>query len=99
MQDQWEICEKNGQIVQPDDKEAVITQAQHRITMVVQTEADERWKNRMANEDKITTNSIEVLGPVVRRIVRGLYIATGQYSSFCRVRIGFDARRSRHHGG
>ena len=29
--------------------------------MVVQRDADERWKHRMANEDKITTNTIEVL--------------------------------------
>ena len=35
--------------------------------MAVQREADERWKNRMANEDKITTNTIEVLRSQVKR--------------------------------
>ena len=29
--------------------------------MAAQRDADERWKNRMANEDKITMNAIEVL--------------------------------------
>ena len=29
--------------------------------MAVQRDADERWKHRMANEDLITTNAIEVL--------------------------------------
>ena len=43
-------------MVQPD-KEAVITQAEHRM-MAVQRDADERWKNRTANEDKITNNTI-----------------------------------------
>ena len=47
--------------MQPDDKEAVITQAEHRIKIAVQRDADERWKNRMAIEDKITTNTVEVL--------------------------------------
>ena len=48
----------DGKIVQPDDKEAAVAQAEHLIRMAVH--ADERWKNRMANEDKITTNAIEV---------------------------------------
>ena len=51
----------DGQLVQPDDKEAAITQAEHRIRMAVQRDADKRWKNRMAYEDKITTNATEVL--------------------------------------
>ena len=54
--------------MQPDDKEAVITRAEHRIKMAVQRDADERWKNRMANEDKITMNTIEVLRTEVNRI-------------------------------
>ena len=29
--------------------------------MAEQRDADERWTNRMANEDKITTNAVEVL--------------------------------------
>ena len=47
--------------MQPDDQEAAITQAEHRIRMAVQRDADERWKNRMADEDLITTSAIEVL--------------------------------------
>ena len=37
----------DGKIVQPDDKEAVITQAEHRIKMSVQRDADERWERRL----------------------------------------------------
>ena len=55
-------------MVQADDKEAVITQAEHRIEMALQRDAEERWKNRMANEDKITTNTIEVLRSDLKRI-------------------------------
>ena len=47
--------------VHPDDREAAITQAKFRIRRAVQREEDERWKNRTANEDKITRNVIEVL--------------------------------------
>ena len=47
--------------MQPDDKEAVITEAEHRIKMAVQKDADEKWKNRMDKEDKITANTIEPL--------------------------------------
>ena len=36
--------------------------------MAVQREADERWKKRMGNEDKITTNTIEVLRSKVNRM-------------------------------
>ena len=49
-------------------KEAVITQAEHRIKVAVQIGADGRWKHRMANEDKITTNTIEVLWSVANRM-------------------------------
>ena len=55
-------------VVQPDDKEAVFTQAEHRIKMAVQRDADERWKKRMANEDKVTTNTIAVLRSEVNRV-------------------------------
>ena len=58
----------DGQIAQPDDGEAVITLAQHRIKMAVQRDADERWKNRMAKEDKITTNTIEALHSDLNRM-------------------------------
>ena len=47
--------------MQPDDKEVAITQAEYRSRMAVQRDVEERWKTRMANEDKITTNAIEVL--------------------------------------
>ena len=63
VQEQWKMFENRWteKIVQPDDNEAAITQAEHRIRMAVQRGADDRWKNRMANEDKITTNAMEVL--------------------------------------
>ena len=44
------MFEKNGQkIVQPDDKEVVITRAEHRIMLAVQKDAAERWRSRMDN--------------------------------------------------
>ena len=67
VQDQWLIFEKmmEGKIVQPDDKEVVISHA-------------EKWRcgempmksgrTRMGNEDKITTNSIEALRSEVNRM-------------------------------
>ena len=66
VQDHWVVFEKKRteQMVQPDDKEAVITQAEHRIKVAVQRDAEERWKNRVANEDRITTHTIEVLRPI-----------------------------------
>ena len=39
-------------IVEPDDKEAIVTKAEHRIKLAVQREADERWRNRMDREDR-----------------------------------------------
>ena len=62
VQEQWKTFENKWteKIVQPDDKEAVICQAEFRIRRAVQKDEDERWKNRMAN-DKITTNAIETL--------------------------------------
>ena len=47
--------------MQPDDKEAVVTQAEHRIKLAAQRDADERWRNRTDKEDRITTNTIVVL--------------------------------------
>ena len=44
-----------------DDKEAVICNAAFRIRRAVQQDEDERWKKRVANEDKITTNAVETL--------------------------------------
>ena len=64
------ISEKmDGKIVQPDDKEAVITQGNTVLRWRgAKREADERWKKRMANEDKITTNTIEVLRSDMNRL-------------------------------
>ena len=45
----------------PDDKEAAICSAELRIRRAVQQDEDERWKKRIATEDKITTNAIETL--------------------------------------
>ena len=47
--------------MQPDGREAAITRVEYRIEIAVQRGADERCKNCVANEDKITTNTIEVL--------------------------------------
>ena len=47
--------------MEPDDREAVVTQAEHRIKLAVQRDADERWRNCMDKEDRITTNTIEAL--------------------------------------
>ena len=44
--------------MQPDDMEVAVTQAEYRFRTAVQRDADERWKARMGNEDKITTNAI-----------------------------------------
>ena len=69
VQDQWKLLEKvHGQIVQPDDKKTTITQAEHRIKIAVQRDADERWKNRMDKEGKITTNTIEALRSDLKRL-------------------------------
>ena len=62
VQDQWRTFTKmDGRTVQPDGREAAITRVEHRIKMAVQRDADERCKNCVSNEDKITTNTIEVL--------------------------------------
>ena len=45
----------------PDDKEAAITQAEFRVQVAVQKDVEERWKIRMENEGKITTNAIDLL--------------------------------------
>ena len=50
------------------DKEAVITQAEFCIRVPVQKDVEERWKTRMENEDKITTNAIEALHSEVTKM-------------------------------
>ena len=54
--------------MEPDDKEAVVTQAEHRIKLAVQRDADERWRHRMDKEDRIPTNTIEALRSDVVRL-------------------------------
>ena len=63
VQEQWETFENKWteKLVHPDDQEAAITQAEFRIRVTVQKGVEERRKTRMENEDKITTNAIEVL--------------------------------------
>ena len=48
-------------IVKPDDEEVTVTQAEHRIRMMVQKEVEEIWRGRMEWEDKIHTNNVETL--------------------------------------
>ena len=47
---------------------AAITQAEFRIRVAVQKDVEERWKIRMENEDKITTNAIETLRSEVAKM-------------------------------
>ena len=54
--------------MEPDDKEATVTQAEHRIKLAVQRDAGERWRNRMDKEKTITTNTIEALRSDVVRL-------------------------------
>ena len=55
------MFEKNGQkIVQPDDKEVVITRAEHRIMLAVQKDADERWRS------ETTSTSSKAIGTASR---------------------------------
>ena len=63
VQERWTTFEDKWyeKVVHLDDKEAVICNAEFRIWRAVQQDEDERWKKRMANEDKITTNAIETL--------------------------------------
>ena len=63
VQERWKSFEDkwSEKVVRPDDKEAVICNAEFWIRRAVQQNEDERWKKRMANEDKITTNAIETL--------------------------------------
>ena len=63
VQERWETFEdkRTEKIMHPDDTEAVTCNAEFRIRRAVQQDEDERWKKRMANEDKITTNAIETL--------------------------------------
>ena len=63
VQERWKTFEDkwSEKAVHLDDKEAVICNAEFRIRRAVQQDEDERWKKRMANEYKITTNAIETL--------------------------------------
>ena len=55
-------------IVQPDDREAAVTKAEHRIRMAFQKDADGKWKNRMDREDKVAANNIEAVRSDVVRL-------------------------------
>ena len=61
MQNQWTVIEKRWmeKIVEPDDREDVVSQSEHRIRVAVQKDVDEKWRSRMEREDKITKNNIE----------------------------------------
>ena len=63
VQERWTTFEDkwSEKVVHHDEKEAVIWNAEFRIRLAAQQDGDERWKKRMANEDKITTNAIETL--------------------------------------
>ena len=63
VQERWKTFEDkwSDTVVHPDDKETVTCNAEFRIRRAVQQDEDERWKKRMANEDKITTNAIHTL--------------------------------------
>ena len=63
VQERWKTSEDkwSEKVVHPDDKEAVNCNAEFRIRRAAQQDEDERWKKRMAIEDKITTNAIETL--------------------------------------
>ena len=45
--------------MEPDDREVVVSQAEHRIRVAVQEDVDEKWRSRMESEDNITENNIE----------------------------------------
>ena len=55
-------------IVEPTGKEATVTQAEHWIKMAVQRDADERRRDRMDKEDRISTNTIDALRSDVVRL-------------------------------
>ena len=63
VQERWKTFEDkwSEKAVHPDDKEAVVCNAEFRIRRAVQQDEDERWQKRMADEDKITLNAIETL--------------------------------------
>ena len=60
VQERWNTFEDkwSEKVVHPDDKEAVICDAEFRTRRAVQQDEDERWKKRMANEDKITIETL-----------------------------------------
>ena len=63
LQERWKTFEDkwSEKALNPDDKEAVICNAEFRIRRAVQQNEDDRRKKCMANEDKITSNAIETL--------------------------------------
>ena len=76
MQGHWENFEKKWEntIVQlePGGKKGWwdIAAAEHRIRMDVQKDVDKNWRDRMANEDKLTTSKIESLRSIVEELER-----------------------------
>ena len=63
VQERWKTFEDkwSEKVVHPDNKEAVSCSAEFRIRGAVQQDEDDRWKKRMASEDKITMNANETL--------------------------------------
>ena len=70
IQQHWDIFEKKWmeKIVEPDSKETTITLAGHRMRQSAQHEMEKTWKDRMEEEDKITTNKVETLHSQVVRL-------------------------------
>ena len=54
MQNQWTVFEKKwiDKIVEPEDREAAVSKAEHRIRVAVQKDV-EKWRSRMERDDKI----------------------------------------------
>ena len=59
---------RTEKVVHPDDEEAAVTHAEFRIRVAVQKDIEERWKTRVENEDKITTNALETLRSEVAKM-------------------------------
>ena len=65
MQDQSTVFD--GKFMEPGDREVAVTQAEHRIRMVVLKDADETWKSHKEREEG-TSNNIEALRSDVVRL-------------------------------
>ena len=63
LQERWKTFEDkwSEKALNPDDKEAVICNAEFRIRRAVKQDEDDRRKKRLPNEDKITSNAIATL--------------------------------------